>query len=79
MNLCCRQLNILLADVYEIPFVSVTDNGMINGEGNLTKETALKYKVAEALVKHVSDIKTTGKGYYLLLSVRAEDRQQPCL
>lgn len=59
--------------------MSVTDNGMINGEGNLTKETALKCKVTEALVKHVSDIKSTGKVYYLLLSVMAEDRQQPYL
>lgn len=59
--------------------MSVTDNRMINGEGNLTKETALKCKVTEALVKHVSDIKSTGKVYYLLLSVRAEDRQQSYL
>lgn len=59
--------------------MSVTDNGMINGEGNLTKETALKCKVTEALVKHVSDIKSMGKVYYLLLSVMAEDRQQPYL
>lgn len=63
-------------DVYEIPFVSVTDNEMINREGNLTKETALKHKVAKALVQHVYDIKKTGKMYYLLLSISTEERQQ---
>lgn len=47
---------------------------MINGESNLTKETAVKYKVAKALVKHVYDIKRMGKVYYLLLSMNTETR-----
>lgn len=51
----------------------------MNGEGNLTREAALKYNVTEASVKHVSDMKSTGNVHYLLLSVMPEDRWQPYL